>query len=297
MLRPVVVGLDGSTRSLAAAGWAAREALRRGLPLQVVQAWEGVTAPCDTEQPELNGPRCLARSMLGDAADRLRETYPQLSLSTRHITGAATDVLVAVGAEAELLVLGSRAVSGVGGFLAGSVTQVVVGHVARPVVLVRALETLADEHLADAEGLASTHTPYRGVVVGVDPGHPCEEVLSFAFESAALRAAPLSVVHAWRLPYVQAAAVARAHRAVAASSARALSAAVAAWREKFPAVEVRELVLEARPSRALQVAAQDAGLLVVGRRIRTGRLGTRTGSVAHSAMHHAGCPVAVVAHE
>ncbi|MFF7648132.1 universal stress protein [Streptomyces canus] len=297
MLRPVVVGLDGSSRSLAAAEWAAREALRRGLPLQVVQAWEGVTVPCDTERPELNGPRSLARRMLGDAADRLRETYPKLPLSTRHIAGAATEVLIAVGAEAELLVLGSRAVSGVGGFLAGSVAQMVVGHVAGPVVLVRAHETLEDEHLADTEGRPSTHTPYRDVVVGVDPRHACEEVLSFAFESAALRATPLRVVHTWRLPYVQAAAAARAHRAVAASSARSLAAVVAPWREKFPTVEVRELVLEARPSQALQVAARDAGLLVVGRRIRSGRLGTHTGSVAHAAMHHAGCPVAVVAHE
>ncbi|MER6283106.1 universal stress protein [Streptomyces sviceus] len=297
MLRPVVVGLDSSLRSLTAADWAAREALRRRLPLQVVQAWEGVTAPCDTERPELNGPRCLARRMLADTAVRLRASYPQLTVSTLQIAGSAADVLTQVGAEAELLVLGSRAVSGVGGFLAGSVAQVVVGHVDRPVVLVRADGTLADEHLPDGEGEPSTHTPYRDVVVGVDPRHPCEELLSFAFESAALRAAPLRVVHTWRPPYVHAAAVARARRAVAASAARSLSAAVAPWREKFPGVEVHEVVREGRPSQVLPAAAQDAGLLVVGRRIRSARVGTRTGSVSHAATHRVRCPVAVVAHD
>jgi nucleotide-binding universal stress UspA family protein len=297
VLRPVVVGLDGSSRSCAAADWAAREALRRGLSLQVVQAWEGVTSPCDRERPELNEPRCLARHALTDAADRLRATYPKLSVCTRHIAGSATDVLIAVGAGAELLVLGSRAVGGVGGFIAGSVAQVVVGHVSRPVVLVRDRGTLEDEHLPDAEGLPSTHTLYRDVVVGVDPGHASEELLAFAFESAALRDAPLRVVHTWRPPYVQAAAVARARRAVAASAARSLAAAVEPWREKFPAVEVHELVLEGRASQALTAAAQEAGLLVVGRRIRSGRLGAHTGSVAHAAIHHARCPVAVVAHE
>jgi nucleotide-binding universal stress UspA family protein len=91
--------------------------------------------------------------------------------------------------------------------------------------------------------------------------------------------------------------VARARRAVAASAARSLAAAVEPWREKFPAVEVHELVLEGRASQALTAAAQEAGLLVVGRRIRSGRLGAHTGSVAHAAIHHARCPVAVVAHE
>lgn len=36
MTRPVMAGLDGSQESLAAADWAAREALRRGLPLPLV---------------------------------------------------------------------------------------------------------------------------------------------------------------------------------------------------------------------------------------------------------------------
>ncbi|MEU9135310.1 universal stress protein [Streptomyces sp. NPDC048404] len=44
MLRPVVVGLDGSPECLGAADWAAREALRRGLPLRLVHASEAMAA-------------------------------------------------------------------------------------------------------------------------------------------------------------------------------------------------------------------------------------------------------------
>ncbi|MDX3241366.1 universal stress protein [Streptomyces sp. ME18-1-4] len=78
--RPVVAGLDGSKESLAAADWAAREALRRGLTLRLVHAWEGL--PDDgAGLPEIRVPQYHAWRVLraareqtpwGCAARRLR---------------------------------------------------------------------------------------------------------------------------------------------------------------------------------------------------------------------------------
>ncbi|MFE9017950.1 universal stress protein [Streptomyces sp. NPDC007808] len=297
MLRPVVVGLDGSRESLAAADWAAREALRRGLPLRLVHAWEGGVPPDESELPELEAPRYWARRILREATDRLDERYPQVSVSADQMSRPAADALVAAGDEAELLVLGSRAFSGFAGFLAGSVALATVAHVTRPVVLVRSGQTLEDEHEQDAEHRASAHTPYRAVVVGVDPAGPCEELLGFAFESAALRAAPLWVVHTWQLPYVPRALEAKARKEVGPAAVRALDAVLAPWRAKFPSVEVHERVEEGRPAQQLLNAAQDAGLLAVGRRIRPARIGVHTGPVAHAVIHHVRCPVAIVPHE
>ncbi|MFD5256332.1 universal stress protein [Streptomyces bobili] len=296
MLRPIVVGLDGSRESLAAADWAAREALRRGLPLRLVHAFEGLS-PDTSDLPELEAPRHWARRILRGAMDRLNERYPQVYLSGEQIARSAPDALVTAGNEAELLVLGSRAFSGFGGFMAGSVALLTVAHVTRPVILVRADQTIEEEHLPDAEGRPSAHTPYRAVVVGVDPAHPCEELLGFAFESAALHAAPLRVVYAWRLPYVQSAAEAKARRAVGAAAAKTLTAVVAPWREKYPTVDVTELAEEGGAAQLLLDATQDAGLLAVGRKIRPARLGMHTGPVAHAVMHHVRCPVAIVPHE
>ncbi|WP_282699704.1 universal stress protein [Streptomyces sp. CC219B] len=296
MRHPVVVGLDGSRESLAAADWAAREALRRDLPLRLVHAWEGGVSPAESDLPELEAPRYWARRILRGAMDRLNERYPQVYLSADQVPRSAPDALVAAGEESELLVLGSRAFSGIGGFMAGSVALATVAHVTRPVVLVRAGQASEDEHLPDENGRPSTRSPYRPVVVGVDPAHRCEDLLAFAFESARLRAAPLKVVHAWRLPYMPTALEAKARRDVQRAAERALDAVLAPWREKYPTVQVTTVVEEGRPAQQLLDAAQDAGLLAVGRRIRPAKLGTHTGPVAHAVMHHVRCPVAVVPH-
>ncbi|CCK32488.1 stress-inducible protein [Streptomyces davaonensis JCM 4913] len=297
MLRPIVVGLDGSRESLAAADWAAREALRRGLPLRLVHAWEGGASPDGSDLPELDAPRHWARRILRGGMDRLNERYPQVYMSAEQIPRPAPDAMVAAGDESELLVLGSRAFSGLGGLMAGSVALATVAHVARPVVLVRATQALEDEHEPDAAGRPSAHTPYRPLVVGVDPAQKCDDLLAFAFESATLRAAPLRVVHAWRLPYVPPALEAKARRDVRQRAEQALEAVLAPWRKKHPTVEVVTMVEEGRPAQRLLDAARDAGLLIVGRRIRPVRVGAHTGPVAHAVMHHVHCPVAVVPHE
>ncbi|ANS70130.1 hypothetical protein SLINC_7906 [Streptomyces lincolnensis] len=296
MLSPIVVGLDGSRESLAAADWAAREALRRGLPLRLVHAWQGGTSPTESELPELEAPRHWARRILRGAMDRISERYPQLYLSADQISRPAADALVAAGDDSEMLVLGSRAFSGFGGFMAGSVALATVAHVTRPVILVRADQTIEDEHLPDEEGRKSAHTPYRDVVVGIDPAHGFEELLAFAFESARLRAAPLRVVYAWRPPYVPTALEAKARRDLGRAAERTLAAVLTPWREKYPMVEVQELVEEGNAAQKLLDITQDAGLLAVGRRIGPARIGPHTGPVAHAVMHHVRCPVAIVSH-
>jgi nucleotide-binding universal stress UspA family protein len=150
--------------------------------------------------------------------------------------------------------------------------------------------------LPDADGRPSVGTPYREVMVGVDPAHRCEELLALAFESAMMRAAPLRAVCTWRLPYMPAAAEAKARKAVGRDAEHALRTVLEPWRGKFPTVVVHELVLEGRPAVQLTQAAADAGLLVVGRKVRPARIGTHTGPVAHAVMHHVRCPVAVVPH-
>ncbi|WP_427924194.1 universal stress protein [Streptomyces sp. cg40] len=294
MLRPVVVGLDGSRESLAAADWAAREALRRGVPLRLVHAWQtGSAEPSDL--PELEAPRHWARRILREAMDRVNERYPQVYLSAEQIARPASDALVAAGAEGELLVLGSRAFSGFGGFLAGSVALATVARATRPVVLVRADETPASERMPGQDGKPSARAPYREVVVGVDLARMCEDVLVFAFESAVVRSAPLRAVHAWQQSISPGPGA--KNTSAQEDAERELARVLGPWRAKYPTVEVHEVVANDRPAHLIQGAAADAGLLVVGCRNRPAKVGTHTGPVAHAVMHHVRCPVAIVPHE
>lgn len=139
MLPPVVVGVDGSPESLAAAEWAAREALRRELPLRLVHAWDGHPHHADGE-PATAVQRHLGRRSLRRAEERIRVACPGVRLYDEQVEGPATAALLNAAERADLLVLGSRGLSGFTGFLVGSVALGVIARASRPVVLVRAGE-------------------------------------------------------------------------------------------------------------------------------------------------------------
>ncbi|MEU8717438.1 universal stress protein [Streptomyces sp. NPDC048663] len=216
------------------------------------------------------------------------------------LTGSPAVLLTKVADAAELLVLGSRGLGAVGGFLLGSVGLHVVAHARRPVALVRAGGQAPDEHLMDPAGVPSAAAPFRPVVLGIDTERPDGTLLGFAFDSAVGRAVPLRVVHGWSLPptYDYAPAVGYDPRETfARHMAAELSEVLRPWRQKYPDVVVIEESRHRAPAAAIVEAARDASLVVVGRRNRHGSLGSRIGHVTHAALHHAVAPVAVVPHD
>jgi len=300
MLQPVVAGVDGSAESLAAAEWAAREAERRDRPLRLVHAWNWHPRQSDGV-PAHAAERYLAGRSLRQAEERIRGAVPGVRLYDEQVEGPAAVALVKAAEQADLLVLGSRGLSGLAGFVVGSVAQDVVARATRPVVLVRSEEEAADEHLPADDGSASTRTGYRDVVLGLDLADRCDEVIEFAFAAARLRRARLRVVHAWRAPSPL--SLGPGDIGLVSDSTREeewqgfLSAVLQIWRDKYPDVEVVESVSEGKAPTALIRAASGASLLVVGHRLAERPVGPRTGPVTHAVIHHIGCPVAVVPHE
>ncbi|MGC5562145.1 universal stress protein [Streptomyces sp. FR-108] len=298
MLAPVIAGVDGSAESLSAAEWAAREAVRRERPLRLLHArnWH----PRQDGEAANAAQRHQARRVLHQAEARVRRACPEVRLSEEQADGPATAALLRAADRAELLVLGSRGLSGFTGFLVGSVALGVVAKATCPVVLVRAGEEPQDEHVPAADGSASDRTGYRDVVLGLDAGDPSDTVIDFAFAAARLRGARLRILYAWQAPSafeLGPGDVALAGKPQQAREWRGfLSAVLQVWRDKYPDVEVVECVPQGKAASVLIKAASTAGLLVVGHHLAERPLGPRTGPVTHAAVHHVGCPVVVVPH-
>ena len=288
MTRPITAGVDGTEESLAALDWAAREAVRRGLPLRVVHAWRYAealpTADRDTQHGWVSdGVREAVRTVSG--------RHPELEVGVDVLEGGVAEALTGAAAQSELLVLGSRGHGSVMGFLLGSVGRQVIAETARPVVLVRA----GDRAAAEAAG--------RDVVVGQHGGpQDSAAALRFAFETAAVRGATVRAVRAWTLPPVFAYSPGSLKLLDEAGGLepyekQALADALRPWQERFPQVPVAEHVEMGSAGQVLLSMAGRAQLMVVGRRSRRTAVGARIGSVAHGVLHHAECPVAVVPHE
>ncbi|MEV6294931.1 universal stress protein [Streptomyces sp. NPDC051896] len=300
MSRTVTVGVDDSPESGAAAEWAAREALLRGLALKIMYISEStprVVARTPLLDPDAY--RHWAEQVTSESADGIRLRHPGIEVITEQLTGTPADVLCEVAGFAELLVLGSRALGGLEGFMVGSVSLGVVARAERPVVLVRAGEQAADEHEMDPAGVPSAAAPFRPVVLGLDTDQADDTLLEFAFDAAARRGAALRVVHAWPEPptsFYRFAGDAELYDTLERGQATLLSKVLHPWRQRFPDVEVIEASRCGSAAQVLVNDSRDASLVVVGRRIRTRSFGARIGHVAHSALHHIAAPVAVVAH-
>lgn len=278
---PITAGFDGTDESRAALAWAAREAVRRGRALRVVQAWQH-----HPDAPDRATQERWVRDAVGTAAREVTARHPGLTVTADTVEGPAPDALAGAG----YLVLGSRGHGALVGFLVGSVGQQVVAGGTGPVVLVRAGDTAAAEAAA------------RDVVVGQE-GDPEDSAaaLEFAFATAHARGAAVRAVRAWTLPPVFVYSPGSLRLLDDAGGPepyekQALEDAVRPWRERYPDVPVVEHVEMGSAGQVLLEAAADAQLVVVGRRARRTAVGARIGSVAHGVLHHAPCPVAVVPH-
>lgn len=283
MTAQVTVGLDGSEESVAAARWAAHEAVLREVPLRLVHVDDWPDAP-EIPATYVRSHTERALSLVRDAAERVRKEHPDLEVFTERAHGRAAEVLTTAADEADLTVLGSRGLGGLLGFVVGSVSLAVVGTARRPVALVR----------AENERGSRERT---GIVVGVDIYHPCESLLGFAFAAGARTGLPLRFLHSWTLPasYGYAAVVdpgigeelgARLHGG--------LDDQLEPWRKRYPGVEVTAKAVVGSPAYQLVEASRNADLVIVGRRTRRIPVGPHLGHVAHAVIHHSPAPVIVV---
>ncbi|QWA25704.1 universal stress protein [Streptomyces osmaniensis] len=318
MERVIITGVDRSARSRAAADWAAREALLRGLSLRVVHVSPPGGPGADgqwSHDPGPGGPRpdrpgnAVAEHVAADrlestvaehvALDRLESTVAEHvaldrleSTVAERVAAELTDRHPALRAQCLSLtgdpVAALRAVAADAELLVvglrgeGGRAGVPAGSTA--VALTRACER-------PVVLVPGGRPPGRAdaVTVGIDARDPASGAVGLAFEAARSRGVRLHAVHAWAPP---AQAAERPFPALEEDRAiweddevQRLSDALGSWRGKYPEVDVLADVVLLAPEVALAHAAGNSGLVVAGR---------RSGRTALALLPAAGCPVMVV---
>lgn len=283
---PLVVGVDGSDTGLTAVDWAADEAARHGWALRIVHAslwerYEGVAPAWTADRPV---DQILAESIVAAAEERALRRRSELTVTTDVLAEDAVGGLLAEGERAAALVVGSRGRSRVAGLLLGSVSLTVAARASCPVIVVR----------GDQEARETRH---HRVLLGIGGDETDAPAARFAWREAAVRDAELEMVHAWRRPMGDPSGhplLADRTTTYERSAAALLDRAVEGSGPDRPQVRLRRSPVEGPAHHVLVERSAAADLLVIGARRRRGFAGLEIGRVAHRALHHAACPVAVV---
>ncbi|MEO6794814.1 MAG: universal stress protein [Mycobacterium sp.] len=279
----ILVGVDGSPSSNAAVEWAARTAVLHNMALtlvhvlapQVVMTFpETPMPPGYTEWQREQGERHLREAIKFAKA----QAGPALRAAAETVVGSTVPMLVEMSSDAARLVVGSRGHGLLRRSLLGSVSSSLVRHAHCPVAVIH-------------EGQSYLDT--APVVVGIDGSPVSEAATTVAFEEASLRGVELVAVYAWHdtgvldFPGIDAAAM-------ASDGELALAERLAGWRERYPDVTVRRVVVGDRPADQLVEQSQEAQLVVVGSHGRGGFTGMLLGSVSLAVVQSAHAPVLVV---
>lgn len=286
----IVVGVDGSPASTLALEWACHQAglLNRSLHLVhtyvVSVAYAGVGSFSTALESDLTLMAAAAEETLADALSAARALAPDTDITSATVEGSAAAALVDASSGAYAVVTGARGRGPLTSTLLGSVSTQVAMHAHSPVVVVKAFSDSADRG--------------HGVVVGFDGSEHAQACLAFAFEQAAARGTSLDVVNVWPLEpghgTASAADAVSTLREIGPSHQLFVDEVLAEWTEKYPDVEVHASVVHGHAVPVLLEHSATAELLVVGSRGRGGFTGLVLGSVSHTVLQRAECPVAVV---
>lgn len=288
--RPVVlVGVDGSPQSLAAARWAADEAVLRRQTLQllhssylpIIGSPEAGYPANFTEYVDSQGRLVLERAVEGIVG-----AHPDLEVGVLQTHSDPRRALVDASDGAALTVVGSLGSGRAREVLLGSVALYVAAHGHSPVAVV---PYDRDERQGP-------------VLVGVDGRADSEAAVGLAFDEASVRGVELVAVMAldsW-------AGRGPAQRSITVDDAESqegravISEQLAGWAEKYPDVLVHKYVLRGSAEECLLGFAghaplvQQPQLIVVGSRGRGGLAGVVLGSTSHAVIARAVCPVVVI---
>lgn len=280
----VTVGFDGSEASLGSVVIAAREAVMRARPLEILHAvdWPTDDVPVGELDDKLRRDQYeAAERLVADAIAAIRPIAGDIEIRNTIVVSSPAAALLRAAEHAAVIVVGVHGDSGVIGIVAGSTTVQVATHATCPVLICRGQPTTGGE-----------------IVLGVDGSPKSASAVAFAFEEAALSGTSLHAVHAWRHPIApgpgDSLPLLYMDSDVEAEEGRLLAEATSGWSDKYPDVTVRRSLVRGRAVHVLADASAGASMLVVGARGHGGFEELLLGSVGLTLMHKTTCPIAIV---
>ena len=278
MARTVVVGGEGTDSSHDALVWAAHAAAARRDDLEIVYA---VGVPYSSMELLYDDAITQgSEALLADEKKRALEAEPDLVVRTTLSRSTPARALTELSEDAALVVVGSHPLGFMERVFAGSLSYQVVAGAHSPVVVVP----------------AGTGTTGDGVVVGSDGSPDSVKAVALAAEEADRLGGELTVVHAWLSPvtYLSVDVISGSNDALVEEGERVvLAESLAGLGDRYPDLTINRRLVHDNPAQALLEAAVGARLLVVGSRGLHGVSRMLLGSVSHTVVMHAPCPVLV----
>jgi len=266
----VVVGVDGSRSARAAVRWAAAEAARRGVELDLVEVLPAAdSSVLDTGLL----PHGRARALLYRAAGAALAVAPAVRVSMATVCGKVGPSLVSYAAQADLLVVGSNGPGGPIPLSVGRVLAEVTAHAECPVIIVPT--TRADPSAASG----------RSVFVAVGNMRDDEPALDFAAETA----------HRWAVPLVVLQGPTSGRSRGGHGGTDGLTTGDAArYRDRYPGLTIESRDVAGRTESWMWWAGRTGGLIVVGSLLRGSAASALSGWTRRFLPVLSPCPVAVV---
>lgn len=277
----VVVGVDGTNDSLRAVRFAVAAAKAIDAELVLVHAAPARLPVGPVRSTVMGEFDEFSHSIVHDAAVLAQAIQPDLTVRTRVIHGPVVRSVVAAGAQAALIVLGSSHDHDMAHLWTGRILGGVAARATCPTVVVPP-EWRPDE--------------IRGrVLVGFKSPGESTDVLAAGFAEAARRRAELVIVHGWKLPSVYDDIISArvAEEAVRLQTEETIEHAIASLRAAEPGVPVSVRVQHADRVRALVSASHEADVMILTTRLPRHGF-PHLGGTARALLRWSACPVMAV---
>lgn len=287
----IIVGFDGSDHAIDALRWGAQTALLRDTKLTLVAAFQFPYGDYiqSMSAAQINDPsQQIAEDKLAEARTILENDKFSGEVEYFGLIGDATETLIRLSANADLVVVGQRGLGKFWGQMLGSVATALPPHAHCPTVVVHSSEE-APEVTQDG----------RPVCVGVDSSDNARQAAVVAAQEAKRRGVPLEIIHAQ--PYFTGTstvwymdATDKVEQHITANMAELLTEEMAFIVEQVPGVEINPVAERKIAPEAMIEATKRAQLTVVGTRGHGGFTSLLLGSVSRSTLSNAKGTVMVI---